>query len=96
MDGYRRGVPLNTVIDSDEMSSGEINKTGIAVLLIVILNEMRSHNSTTLGSINGCPYNNSVHAYPWNPPPHAFLSVKEYVDYYTITVCSSISVDQNM
>jgi hypothetical protein len=72
-----RGPPLNTVIDGT--SSPELND--IADQLIVILDEMRSYTSTTLGSVNGGPYNNRFMPYPWNPP-HAFSSIEEYLDYY--------------
>lgn len=36
---------------------------------------------TTLEPFTGGPYNNRFKPYPWNPP-HAFSSVKEYLDYY--------------
>jgi len=74
-----RGVPLDTVIDG--MSPHELND--IADQLIVVLDEMRSctSRSTTLGSVDGGPYNNRFMPYPWNPP-HAFSSVEEYLDYY--------------
>jgi hypothetical protein len=53
-------VPLNTV---DGMSMTELND--IADQLIVILDEMRSYTSTTLGSVNGAsgPYNNRFMPY---------------------------------
>ena len=33
------------------------------------------------GSVDGGPYDNRFMPYPWNPP-HAYLSVNEYIDYY--------------
>ncbi|KAF9230802.1 hypothetical protein BU15DRAFT_56867 [Melanogaster broomeanus] len=48
----------------------------IADQLLVVLNEMRSYTSTTLGSVTGGPYNNRCMPYPWNPP-HAFSSVRD-------------------
>jgi len=71
------GVPLNTVIGS--MSSAELDH--IADQLLVILNEMRSYSSETLGSVTGGPYNNRFMPFPWHPP-HAFSSTKEYLNHY--------------
>lgn len=71
------GVPLNTVIEG--MSSTELGH--IADQLLVILDEMHSYTSTTLGAVTGGPYNNRNMPYPWNPP-HAFPSIKEYLNYY--------------
>jgi hypothetical protein len=68
---------LDTVIDG--MSSTELDY--IAEQLLVIPDEMRSYTSMTLGSATGGPYNNRSIPYPWHPP-HAFSSVKEYLDYY--------------
>ncbi|KAL4072152.1 hypothetical protein J3A83DRAFT_2983816 [Scleroderma citrinum] len=65
-------------------------------LLLVILDEMRSYTSTTLGSITSDPYNNRFMPYPWRPP-HAFSSVKEYLDYYRdifLDLCRQEFVDQ--
>ena len=70
-------MPLDAVIGS--MSSSELDH--IANQLLVILNEMRSHTSKTLGSVTGGPYNNRFMPFPWHPP-HAFLSTKEYLDHY--------------
>ena len=71
------GVPLDTVIDG--MSPAELD--GIADQLIAVLDEMRAYTSAALGSVDGGPYNNRFMPYPWNPP-HAFSSVKEYLDHY--------------
>ena len=73
------GVPLDTVIDG--MSSTELGH--IADQLLVILDEMHSYTSMTLGAITGGPYNNRTMLCPWNPP-HAFSfsSIKEYLNYY--------------
>lgn len=71
------GVPLDKVIGG--MSSTELDH--IADQLLVILNEMRSYTSTTLGDVTGGPYHNRNMPVPWNPP-HAFSSIKEYLDYY--------------
>ena len=71
------GVPLVKVISG--MSSIELDH--IADQLLIILDEMRSYMSMTLGAITGGPYNNRNMPFPWNPP-HAFLSIREYLDYY--------------
>ncbi|KAF9230803.1 hypothetical protein BU15DRAFT_83168 [Melanogaster broomeanus] len=39
------------------------------------------HMITTLGSVPSGPYNNRYMPYPWHPP-HAFSSVKEYLEHY--------------
>ncbi|KIM37078.1 hypothetical protein M413DRAFT_20392 [Hebeloma cylindrosporum] len=56
------------------MSSAELNQ--IADQLLVILDEMRSYKSTTLGAVTGGPYNNRNMAYPWHPP-HPFPNVAD-------------------
>lgn len=66
------GVPLDTVIGN--VSSTELDH--IADQLLVILDEMRSYKSTTLGAVTGGPYRNRNMPYPWQPP-HAFSNVKE-------------------
>ncbi|KAF9237457.1 hypothetical protein BU15DRAFT_63180 [Melanogaster broomeanus] len=66
------GVPLDTVIDG--MTPAGLDH--IADPLLVVLNEMHSYTSTTLGSVTGGPYNNRCMPYPWNPP-HAFSTVRE-------------------
>lgn len=71
------GVPLDTVIGN--MTSTELDH--IADQLLVVLDEMRSYKSTTLGAVTGGPYRNRNMPYPWQPP-HAFSNVKEYLDYY--------------
>ena len=71
------GVSLVKVIGG--MSSTELDH--IAGQLLVILDEMRSYMSTTLGDVNGGPYDNRNMPVPWNPP-HPFSSIKEYLDYY--------------
>jgi hypothetical protein len=71
------GVPLNTVING--MSSTELHH--IVDQLLVILDGMHSYTSTTLDAVTGGPYNNWNMPYPWNLP-HAFSSIKEYLDFY--------------
>ena len=71
------GVPLVKVIGS--MSSTELNH--IADQLLIILDEMRSYTSMTLGAVTGGPYNNWNMPCPWNPP-HAFSSITEYLNHY--------------
>ena len=70
-------MPLDTVID--RMSSTELDH--IADQLLVILNEMRSYSSKTLGSVTGGPYDNRFMPFPWRPP-HAFPNTEEYLDHY--------------
>ncbi|KAF9234106.1 hypothetical protein BU15DRAFT_53040 [Melanogaster broomeanus] len=48
----------------------------IADQLLVVLNEMRSYTSTTLGSLTGGPYNNRFMPYPWHPTS-AFSNIKD-------------------
>ncbi|EDR08119.1 uncharacterized protein LACBIDRAFT_297829 [Laccaria bicolor S238N-H82] len=57
------------------MSSTELDH--IADQLLVILDEMRSYKSTTLGAVTGGPYRNRNMPYPWQPP-HAFSNVKDH------------------
>ncbi|KAF9230801.1 hypothetical protein BU15DRAFT_83166 [Melanogaster broomeanus] len=86
------GVPLDTVIES--MTPTELDH--IADQLLVVLNEMRSYTSTTLGSVTGGPYYNRYMPYPWHPP-HAFSSIKEYLEYYRdvfLEFCGSEYVDE--
>ncbi|KAF9237452.1 hypothetical protein BU15DRAFT_88750 [Melanogaster broomeanus] len=64
------------------MTSTELDH--IADQLLVVLNEMRSYTSTTLGSVTGGPYNNRYMPYPWHPP-HAFSSVRKYLEHYRNT-----------
>ena len=71
------GVPLDKVIA--DMTPIQLDH--IADQLAVVLKEMRSYTSTTLGSVSGGPYDNRFLPYPWQPP-RAFLSVAEYLEYY--------------
>ncbi|KAI0035233.1 hypothetical protein K488DRAFT_43702 [Vararia minispora EC-137] len=57
------GVRLDKVIDS--LSHAQLDH--IAEQLSVVLAEMRSLTSGTLGSVSGGPYLNLHHAYPLNP-----------------------------
>jgi hypothetical protein len=86
------GVPLDTVID--RMSTTELDH--IADQLLVVLNEMHSYPSTTLGSVTGGPYRNRFMPFPWHPP-HSFSNTKEYLDYYRgifLEFCGSQHVEE--
>jgi len=71
------GVPLETVIGG--ISPTEFDH--IANQLLVIIDEMRSYTSKTIGSVTGGPYDNRFMSFPWHPP-HAFPSIKEYLNHY--------------
>ncbi|KAI1784834.1 kinase-like domain-containing protein [Ganoderma leucocontextum] len=57
------------------MSPTQLNR--IADQLIVLLKEMRSCTSKTLGSVSGGPYDNRFMPYPWQPS-RAFSSLFSY------------------
>ncbi|KAI0653308.1 kinase-like domain-containing protein [Cubamyces menziesii] len=71
------GVPLDTVIQ--KMSPAELDH--IADQLLAVLKEMRAIKSTTIGALDGGPFDNRFMPYPWQPSK-AFASVSQYLEYY--------------